>query len=195
MDQLVDRACPRPTPQCPGDRVQQRRFPVAVVAGQHGDVDAIEPERLVDVRVRHEVSDVERLGVRDGRRRRATFDFGLVGHQRSRVAQQRLATVGVDLLVLEVQRQRLQRSSALNGGGGRAPAAARSLAACPFERGHVVGGLELSADVVVLQLAQSFGRHVDAHSDHGIVQTIGVARDGAHHVLGGVITFYLRFDS
>ena len=60
VDQLVYRARPRAAPQSPGDRVQQSGFTVAIVAGQDGDVNAVEAERLMDVRIAHEVSDVER---------------------------------------------------------------------------------------------------------------------------------------
>ena len=50
VDQLVDRPTARPTPQRPGDRVQQRRLAVTVVAGEHRDVNAVEPQRLVHMR-------------------------------------------------------------------------------------------------------------------------------------------------
>ncbi len=60
VDQLVDGARSGAAPQRPGDGVQQRGFAVAVVAAEHGDVDALEAEGLVDLRIRHEVSDVQR---------------------------------------------------------------------------------------------------------------------------------------
>src|SRR5262249_43369867 len=59
MDQLVGAAGPALAPQRPGDRVQERRLTVAVVAGEAGDVDSLELQRLMDVGVAHEVSQLE----------------------------------------------------------------------------------------------------------------------------------------
>ena len=69
-DQLIVAPRARPSPQRPGDRVEQRRFAVTVVARQACEVDAAEVERLL-VAVAHEVGEAEfvwdhgKLGVRD----------------------------------------------------------------------------------------------------------------------------------
>ena len=82
-------------------------------------------------------------------------------HQPLRVAHKRRPTLRVDLLVLQVQRQRLDRPGALDSRARGAPTAARSLAADALERRDVVRTFELKANVVVAQLADTLGRHVD----------------------------------
>ncbi len=59
VDQLIVGARPRLAPQRPGDRVQQRGLAVAVIAGQAGHMDAGKVQRLVDIRVAHEVAHRE----------------------------------------------------------------------------------------------------------------------------------------
>ena len=107
---------------------------------------------------------------------------------------ERFPPLGVDPLVLEVQRERFERPGPLDGRAGRAPATARPLAAGALERRDVVRALELGANVLVVQLTRPFRRYFDPHPHDGVGEPIRLASDRPHHVLGGVITFYFRLN-
>src|SRR6266542_4382133 len=112
----------------------------------------------VIVRRHDEGSFVSSRGVRILRK----MTISLFAHQALGVADKRGTPVRVDLLVLQVQRQRLDWPGSLDGRARRTPATARPLTTCALEWRDVVRTLELQANVVVAQLADPLGRHVDA---------------------------------
>src|SRR5437764_13348076 len=111
----------------------------------------------------------------------------LFGHESPCIAQQVLATLRLDFLMFEIERQRLQRSSALNGGPERAPATARSLSTGAFEWCDIVSRFQMRADVILAQLGDTLWRNVDAQLDHGICQPVPFASDCADHVFRCVV--------